>query len=498
MEPVRPRDGIPLKCWLLTGEVAKILVQRADIPLSSQRWVFDKYPEREQMMRIKIKSITYLSLLMMALLLSGSNLAFGQQTIQSKAVLPANVSGELLDLRATFDDRKDTRAHSDKKNYVGMSFTIDLGNEQNVIGVSQDHGHWPTHAPGAYRVDVAVNPSGPWMKAWEGEGQRGESKAKFPAILARYIRVTATALNDTYREEWSVAELRGGIDPGQTARRIPDSTPRPPNGNPGPLPPAASKLMEAPELALDNKAGTFSRSGRGEYEGMFYLLDLGGEYEISRVIQVHGSRPEDYPGEYKIEVSRERNENRFREVFRGKGQVNRSVARFEPVVTRYIKITALSARNTRNWWSIDELRTNRDNDVVDRDENDNLSPRAIRNITAQGFSNINAVVDDNNTTRASTRNSTYIGNWVQIDLGGSYTVSRVLQIHDPDERDFPARYQVEVSSDGNRWQKVFEGQGERGRSVAEFTPVRSRFVRIIATDDRNNRPWAIYKLKLRG
>jgi hypothetical protein len=453
---------------------------------------------KEKMMITKIKSTTFVSILILAFLCGGRTAALAQQTVQSKAVLPANVSGELLDLRATYDDRKDTRAHSDKKNYVGMSFTFDLGNEQNVIGISQDHGHWPTHAPGAYRVDVAVNPSGPWMKAWEGEGQRGESKAKFPAILARYIRVTATALNDTYREEWSVAELRGGIDPGQMARRIPEATPKPPNGNPGPLPPAVTKLLQAPELALDNKAGTFSRSGTGDYDGMFYLLDLGGEYELSRIIQVHGSRAEDFPAEYKIEVSRERNESRFREVFRGNGQANRSVARFEPVVTRYVKITALRSRNTKNWWSIDELRTNRDIDVVDRDEDDNLTGRAIRNISSQGLSNINAVVDDNNTTRATTGNPNYLGNWVQVDLGGSYTVSRVLQIHDPEERDFPARYRIEVSTDGNRWQRAFEGQGERGRSVADFNPVRVRYLRIIATDNRNNRPWTIFKLKVRG
>jgi hypothetical protein len=457
--------------------------------------------EKEQIMITKIKSITFLLLFTLALLFRSNVEAFAQQTAQSRAVLPANVSGELLDLRATYDDRKDTRAHSEKKNYVGMSFTLDLGNEQNVIGVSQDHGYWPTHAPGAYRVDVAVNPAGPWMKAWEGEGQRGESKAKFPAILARYIRVTATATNETYREEWSIAELRGGIDPGQRPRTIPNTTPNPtpnpPNGNPGPLPPAVTKLLEVPELALDGKENTFSRSGKADYAGMFYLLDLGGEYELSRIIQIHGSRVEDFPGEYKIEVSRERNESKYREVFRGNGQPNRTVARFEPVVTRYVKITALRNRNNTNWWSIAELRTNRDKDVVDTDEGDSLTAREIRNITAQGLSNIKAVVDDNNTTRAATGNPNYIGSWVQVDLGGSYTVSKVIQVHDPEARDFPGRYKVEVSQDGNRWQIVFEGAGERNRSIANFNAVRARYLRITATSN-TNREWSLYKLKVRG
>jgi hypothetical protein len=440
---------------------------------------------------------TFLLIFALAILFTGNTGASAQQTVQSRAVLPASVSGELLDLRATYDDRKDTRAHTERKNYVGMSFTIDLGNEQNVIGVSQDHGHWPTHAPGAYRVDVAVNASGPWMKAWEGEGQRGESKAKFPAILARYIRVTATAVNELYKDEWSVAELRGGIDPGQKPRTIPASSPKPPNENPGPLPPAVTKLLPSPAMALDGKENTFSSSGTPDYEGMYYLLDLGGEYELSRVIQVHGSKAEDFPAEYKIEVSKERNESKFREVFRGNGQANRSVARFEPVLTRYVKITALRNRNRASWWSIAELRTNRDKDVVDRDEEDGLAFRTIRNLTAQGISNINAVMDDNNTTRATTGGPNYVGNWVQVDLGGSYTVSRLIQVHDPEARDFAARYKVEVSQDGNRWQIVFEGAGERGRSTADFNAVRARYLRITATGS-TNRPWSLYKLLVKG
>ncbi|MEK6709277.1 MAG: hypothetical protein AABZ64_01730, partial [Nitrospinota bacterium] len=49
------------------------------------------------------------------------------------------------------------------------------------------------------------------------------------------------------------------------------------------------------------------------------------------------------------------------------------------------------------------------------------------------------VLDDNNTTRAATEKPNYTGSWVQVDLGGSYTVSRVLQVHDPEARDFPGR-----------------------------------------------------------
>src|SRR6185295_7253441 len=152
-----------------------------------------------------------------------------QQTNQSRTVRPAGVSGELVDMQSAIDGRTDTRASSGRADYVGMSVTLDAGGLQNIIGVKQEFGPWATHYPGAYKIEVAESLSGPWMTAFEGAGQRGESRAEFPAILARYVRVTATARNTLFREGWSIAELRLGVDPGQKARRIPASNDRPPD-----------------------------------------------------------------------------------------------------------------------------------------------------------------------------------------------------------------------------------------------------------------------------
>src|SRR5437868_8139906 len=162
--------------------------------------------------------------------------ALAQQTNQSRPVRPAAVTGELLDMPNANDGRVDTRAASGRADYAGMSFMVDLGGEQNIIGIAQDHGRWPTHFPGAYKVEVGTTAQGPWMLGWQGEGQRGESKAKFEAIRGRFIRVTATAINTQYKQEWSVAELTAGVDPGQKPRTIATpTTPDKPSPNPGPL-----------------------------------------------------------------------------------------------------------------------------------------------------------------------------------------------------------------------------------------------------------------------
>jgi hypothetical protein len=260
--------------------------------------------------------------------------ALAQQTNQSRAVRPAAVTGELLDIPKANDGRVDTRATSGRADYVGLSFMADLGGEQNVIGIAQDHGRWPTHFPGAYRVEVGTTAQGPWMLGWQGEGQRGESKAKFEAIRGRFIRVTATALNTQYKQEWSVAELTAGVDPGQKPRIIPKTeppNPQPgPQPNPGPLPPASKELKDAAK-ATDGKIDTFATSATADYAGTFIVYDLGGEYELSRVLQLHGDRAEQFPAEYKVEVSRERNESRFREVWRGAGQAGRASIRWRRV-----------------------------------------------------------------------------------------------------------------------------------------------------------------------
>ncbi len=440
-------------------------------------------------MKPKIKSLALAMSAALFVALIGAS-SPGQQTYQAVSVRPAAVSGDLLDLANANDQRVDTRAYSSRNDYVGQSVTIDVGSLQPVIGVIQDHGRWPTHYPGAYKAEVAASPSGPWFRTFEGPGTRGTSKSVWPAIRARYIRITATAVNTTYNEDWTIAELKVGIDPGQTAREIPQAE-RQPDTSPKP----AGSLRDI-ALASDGKIDTRATSGTPNYAGMAFTYDLGGEYELSRVVQVHGNWPEDYPGEYKVEVSRERNESRFREVWRGSGERGRSVARFNPVVTRYVRITALRNRDDQHWWSIAEFRTNRDEDVV---EDDDLANRPIVAITSKGVANVNSLLNDNNTTRATTGTANYAGSWVQVDMGGNYTVTRVTQIHEPDRADFPGLYRVEVSEDGRRWRTVFEGAGERGRSSANFDAVRARFIRITAIRNRDlEHSWSIYRVKIKG
>src|SRR5215470_9988364 len=150
--------------------------------------------------KVKLLLFTINAALAVALSSIG-NVTAQQLTYQARSVRPVSISGDLLDLLKANDERPDTRANSSDPNYAGQSVTIDIGSVQNVAGVSQDHGRWPIHYPGAYKVEVAASPSGPWMKTFEGQGSRGVSRAVFEAVRARYIRITATATNSN-GEDW--------------------------------------------------------------------------------------------------------------------------------------------------------------------------------------------------------------------------------------------------------------------------------------------------------
>jgi F5/8 type C domain-containing protein len=443
---------------------------------------------------MNLKFICYLTAAAAAAVWPQTGLGAPQQpTVQARAVRPAAVMGDLIDITRANDGMLDTRAASDSAQYAGSNLILDVGGEQNIIGVIQDHGRWPTHYPGAYKVEVASSASGPWLRAGEERGNRGESKILFEAVRARFIRVTATQTGGG-GPDWTVAEIKAIIDPGARPRQVPPEPTRPTRDQRG-----VSGSLRDVQLVIDRDPATRATSGTADYAGMSLTFDLGGEYEISRVVQLHGQWRDDYPGDYKVEVSRRKDESEFREVWRGRGAPDRSVANFYETATRYVRITALRARDRVHAWSIAELRTNRDEqDVVEHDAGERRVDRTIHRVTAQGLSNITAAVDEDLKSNASTDSSNYIGSWVQADLGGSYTVSRVLQIHNPDN-DFPGRYRIELSEDGRRWQTVWEGEGEPARSRANFDPQRARYVRLTATGKQDNRHrWSISGLRISG
>jgi mono/diheme cytochrome c family protein len=62
---------------------------------------------------------------------------------------------------------------------------------------------------------------------------------------------------------------------------------------------------------------------------------------------------------------------------------------------------------------------------------------------------------------------------------------------------FARGFQVQVSTDGNRWTTVATGQGTQATSVVPFTPVRAKFVRINQTATTAEAPaWSVQRVRI--
>jgi hypothetical protein len=71
-------------------------------------------------------------------------------------------------------------------------------------------------------------------------------------------------------------------------------------------------------------------------------------------VLIHEPDREDYARRYKIDVSSDGGQ--WQTVFEGRGELGRSGAGFNPVRARFVRITAISERDTQHWWSIYRLK----------------------------------------------------------------------------------------------------------------------------------------------
>lgn len=403
-------------------------------------------------------------------------------------IRPQRVTGDFQDPAYAADGRIQTRATTGTPRYQGRALLLDLGYETVVEGVIQDHGSSSDDYPLEYRVEISRE-ARPYQTVFEGRGSRGQSVARFSPTLGRYIRLTATRDRNTFNW-WSISELRVVVR--QTARSDPSGA-------------RISGDLQDLAYAIDGNDQTRATTNSPNYAGRSITLDLGGEYEISKVTQIHSPSDGDYPALYKVEASRDN--SRWREVYRGAGTPSRSVAEFNDRDVRYIRITALDRRNGFNWWSIHELIVKKGRDAAgwggDRDNNrdDDEGRGRLRQVVSargNGLNDAGRSYDGNMATRATTGTPNYAGSWITFDLGGDYEISRVVQRHDGSPNDFPARYKIEVSRNGATWREVYHGRGQPQRSIAEFPTVRGRYVRITAIDRQNNSNWwSIHEIRIR-
>ena len=91
-------------------------------------------------------------------------------------------------------------------------------------------------------------------------------------------------------------------------------------------------------------------------------------------------------------------------------------------------------------------------------------------------------VDDDATTRWTSGTAQQPGQWVQVDLGRSQKIRRVVLDTGVDVGDFPRGYALYTSTDGSHWNgPVATGAGQGQLTTIDFAATGARFLRVVQT-----------------
>ena len=108
-------------------------------------------------------------------------------------------------------------------------------------------------------------------------------------------------------------------------------------------------------------------------------------------------------------------------------------------------------------------------------------------------------IDGNRESRWVSLTSQRPGMWLTVDLGKEVKVRRLVFDHvgalTMYYRDYPRRYVVEVSTDGETWRQVAEGTGPPdGLVEARFEPQVARHLRIRQEGEVDPYHWSVYEV----
>ena len=121
-------------------------------------------------------------------------------------------------------------------------------------------------------------------------------------------------------------------------------------------------------------------------------------------------------------------------------------------------------------------------------------PMSATASTPDGASNL---VDDDATTRWTSQASQTPGQWVQVDLGATQNVSRVVLDTGIDAGDYPRGYTLETSTDGSTWTQQATGAGSGQLTTIDFPSTSARYVRITQTGSSGSW-WSVADLRAYG
>lgn len=108
-------------------------------------------------------------------------------------------------------------------------------------------------------------------------------------------------------------------------------------------------------------------------------------------------------------------------------------------------------------------------------------------------------VDSNASTRWTSNRPQRPGTWVTIELPEAVELVGADLDTRGSVNDFPQRYEVRTSEDGEQWsQPIATGEGRRDDSIIRWKPVKTRHLKITQAGKKQGLYWSIHELRLFG
>jgi len=256
---------------------------------------------------------------------------------------------------------------------------------------------------------------------------------------------------------------------------------------------SASRNPGDADKAIDGDRSTRWTTQERQRPGQVFLLDLGSPRTVGRLVLDAGGSPDDTPAEYSVSTSSDGRS--YDVVAAGSGGRGSTTMEFANHTARYVRITQTGSRE-RLWWSIHELTVSaRLETPVSPSDGQALDRSAWTLIAADQSGSVGDAIDGRGDSRWTTRRSQRTGQWLELDLARNESFSRVVLDTSGSEHDYPRRYTVRVSDDGERWRAVAAGGGETVTDIG-FVTQRARYVRIEQSGSDDFYWWSIHELNV--
>lgn len=226
---------------------------------------------------------------------------------------------------------------------------------------------------------------------------------------------------------------------------------------------------------LDGKQDTLWTNGRKQKSGQWITIDLGETSAFDAVELDPGNAKDDYPRQYRIFVSDD-GQNWGTSIAGGEGVSGRLSITFPEQKARYVKIMQMGESD--QWWSVSELFVNH----YGTGKQQRLLSDAWSVTASSDEEAATAILDGSNQTRWTSGQAQTGGEWLQLDLGNSETVNRIVLDSAHNSEDYARGYEVYTSLDGMDWGKaVAMGEGKNALLFISFPAHEARYIKIVQT-----------------